>query len=179
MKVENGKLTIVFQEAVPEDASILTEIRRRCWDATYRGIYPDEMIDDYEYSSHSARDFARISDPENVVWLVMDGADCVGYLYVGPCAYGPYKDFAFCLNSLYFLPEYQHIGLGRRAFALVAAECRRRGYEKFFCGCNAHNRSARAFYEHMGGVLGAESAGHKNKAEDQVYYEFYLNTKER
>ena len=179
MIVENKTPEIVFRKAAPADAPILTETRRRCWDAAYRGIYPDEMIDDYDYSRHGARDLARISDPENTVWLAMDGESCVGYLYVGPCGYGPYKDFAFCLNSLYFLPDYQHIGLGGRAFALAAAECRRRGYEKFFCGCNAHNHNARAFYAHMGGVLGAESDGHKNKAEDQVYYEFYLNTKER
>ena len=133
MKVENKTPEIVFRRAVPADAPILTETRRRCWDATYRGIYPDEMIDNYDYSRHGARDLARISDPENTVWLAMDGESCVGYLYVGPCGYGPYKDFAFCLNSLYFLPDYQHIGLGGRAFALAAAECRRRGYKKFLC----------------------------------------------
>ncbi|MBR4194125.1 MAG: GNAT family N-acetyltransferase [Oscillospiraceae bacterium] len=175
MNVENGELKLVFQKAAPEDAPILTETRRRVWDATYRGIYPDEMIDDYDYPFHSSRDLARISDPKNVVWLAMDGADCVGYLYVGPCGYGPYKDFDFCLNSLYFLPPYQHRGLGKLAFALVTEECRRFGFDKFFCGCNAHNFNARSFYEHMGGVLGAQSVGHENKAEDQVYYEFYLN----
>ena len=178
MNVENDALKIVFQKAVLTDAPILTETRRRVWDATYRGIYPDEMIDDYDYSRHGARDLARIADPENIVWLAMDGENCVGYLYVGPPGYGAYKDFAFCLNSLYFLPGYQQIGLGRRAFALVTEECRRRGYEKFFCGCNTHNQNARGFYEHMGGVLGRESSGHENRAEDCVYYEFFLNTKE-
>jgi len=178
LPIENGKLKIAFREAVLSDAPVLTETRRKAWNATYRGIYPDEMIDNYDYLRHGARDLARIANPENTVWLAMDGESCVGYLHVGPPGYGAYKDFAFCLNSLYFLPEYQHIGLGRRAFALAAEECRSRGYEKFFCGCNAHNHNARGFYKHMGGVLGAESVGHKNKAEDQVYYEFYLNTKE-
>ena len=157
------------------DAPLLTATRQKVWNATYRGIYPDEMIDDYAFEAHLARDVKRITDPENTVWLAMDGDDCVGYLYVGPCGYGRYKDFDFCLNSLYFLPPYQKMGLGRMALAMTAAECRRRGFDKFFCGCSTHNRNARAFYEHMGGILGKVSDGHQNKAEDQAYYEFYVN----
>ena len=167
-------MKIVFRKAVPEDAPILTETRRRVWDATYRGIYPDEMIDGYDYDRRLERDRKRIEDPEQLVYLAFDGETCVGFLCLGPSTHIAYKDFRFCLNALYFLPPYQGRGLGRRAFAVTAEECRRRGFDKFFCGCNAHNCRARAFYEHMGGVLGAESLGHENRAEDQVYYEFYL-----
>ena len=165
---------VEFRLARPDDAPILTATRQKVWDATYRGIYPDEMIDDYAFETHLARDGKRIADPRNTVWLAMDGDNCVGYLYVGPCGYGQYKDFDFCLNSLYFLPPYQGKGLGRAAFELAAAECRRRGFDKFFCGCSAYNHRARGFYEHMGGVLGAQSVGHGNRAQDLVYYEFCL-----
>ena len=171
-------MEIIFRKAVLSDAPILTATRRKVWDATYRGIYPDEMIDNYAFETHLARDKKRITDPANTVWLAMDRESCIGYLYVGPCGYGRYKDFDFCLNSLYFLPSYQKQGLGRKALEIAAAECRRRGYEKFFCGCSAYNNNARAFYTHMGGVLGVQSLGHANKAEDQVYYEFYLGEKQ-
>ena len=165
---------VTFQIAAEADAPILAATRQRVWAATYRGIYPDEMIDAYDLDFHTARDRKRICDPDNTVWLAMDGADCVGYLYVGPCGYGPYKNFEFCLNSLYFLPAYQDRGLGKQAFVLTRTECARRGFHKFFCGCSAHNQKARGFYEHMGGVLGRQSLGHENRAEDQVYYDFYL-----
>ena len=165
-----------FRLATFADAPILTETRRKAWDTTYRGIYPDEMIDDYDYDLRLERDRQRIVDPEQLVYLVFDGESCVGFLCIGPSTHIAYKDFRFCLNALYFLPSYQKQGLGRKAFALTEAECRRRGYDKFFCGCNAHNLNARAFYEHMGGVLGAQSVGHENHAEDQVYYEFSLNS---
>ena len=171
--------TAVFRRAGPADAPLLTTARRKVWDATYRGIYPDEMIDDYAFASHLARDEKRIADPRNTVWLAMDGEDCVGYFYVGPCGYGQYKDFDFCLNSLYFLPTYQGIGLGRTAFEMTVSECRRRGFDRFFCGCSAHNHKARGFYEHMGGVLGAQRLGHENRSEDLVYYEFFLGPEQR
>ena len=179
MNIEEEKQQVVFRQAELSDAPTLTETRRKVWDATYRGIYPDDMIDAYDYPRHSARDEARLTDPRNRVWLAMERENCVGYLYVGPCGYGRYKDFDFCLNSLYFLPAYQHRGLGRKAFSLVTAECRRRGYDKFFCGCNPCNLNARGFYEHMGGILAQINTGHENKAEDSVYYEFYLDPEQR
>ena len=167
---------VAFRIAEQKDAPILAAARQKVWDATYRGIYPDEMIDRYDLPSFTVRDEKRIANPENKVWLVLDGAACVGYLVVGPCGFGKYKDFDFCLNSLYLLPPYQKLGLGRKAFDLTVAECRRRGLSKFFCSCSPHNHNAVGFYEHMGGVLGAKSLGHSNKAEDTVYFEFLLNT---
>ncbi len=175
MKDDNGALKIVFRKAVPEDAPTLAATRQKVWDATYRGIYPDEMIDCYDLSLFTERDAKRIANPENEVWLVMDGAACVGYLVVGPCGFGTYKDFDFCLNSLYLLPPYQKTGLGRKAFDLTVAACRSRGLDKFFCCCDPHNHNAMGFYEHMGGVLSAQDLGHANKAEDTVIFEFLLN----
>ena len=166
---------ITLCPARAEDAPLLARTRQKAWAATYRGIYPDEWIDAFDLARHTEKDRRRIENPENRVYLAMDGDDCVGYAYFGPLTRGQYKDFQICLNSLYFLPGYQGKGLGRRVLALLTAECRRRGFDKFFCGCNAHNLNARALYEHMGGVLGAQSVGHENQAEDQVYYEFSLN----
>ena len=165
---------IALRPARSEDAPLLARTRQKAWAATYRGIYPDEWIDAFDFARHTEKDRRRIENPENRVYLAMDGDDCVGYAYFGPLTRGQYKDFQICLNSLYFLPGYQGQGLGRRIFALLTAECRRRGIDKFFCGCNAHNRAARAFYEHMGGILGKTDTGHENRAEDQVYYEFHL-----
>ena len=132
-------MSVEFRRASPEDARLLAETRRRAWDTTYRGIYPDAMIDEYDLEAHTARDAARIADPSNAVFLAMDGAECVGYFTYGPYTYGRYKDFALCLNSLYFLPGYRRMGLGRRAFAQLTEFCRERGIQKFFCGCNCLN----------------------------------------
>ena len=120
-------MNVEFRRASPEDARLLAETRRRAWDTTYRGIYPDAMIDEYDLEAHTARDAARIADPANAVFLAMDGAECVGYFTYGPYTYGRYKDFALCLNSLYFLPGYRRMGLGRRAFAQLTEFCRERG----------------------------------------------------
>lgn len=41
-------MNVEFRRASPEDARLLAETRRRAWDTTYRGIYPDAMIDEYD-----------------------------------------------------------------------------------------------------------------------------------
>lgn len=167
---------VEFYVAEQEDAPMLARTRQKVWNATYRGIYPDEMIDQYDLALFTERDRKRISNPGNKVWLAMDEGSCVGYLVVGSCGFGSYKDFDFCLNSLYLLPPYQKIGLGKRAFELTVAECCRRGFDSFFCSCNPHNHNAMGFYAHMGGVLGKLVLDHENRAEDMAYFEFTINT---
>ena len=49
-------MNVEFRRASPEDARLLAETRRRAWDTTYRGIYPDAMIDEYDLEAHTARD---------------------------------------------------------------------------------------------------------------------------
>ena len=167
-------MNVEFRRAAASDARTLTETRQKVWATTYRGIYPDEMIDQYDYARHSVRDAQRISDPENDVFLAWDGEQCVGYFYYGPCGYGTYRDFDLCLNSLYVLPEYRRMGLGSRVFAQLRQVCRERGLTKFFCGCSCHNLPAQAFYRKMGGIVGEVHDGHADKAEDILYFEFYL-----
>lgn len=163
---------IVFHRATAQDIALLGQTRQRAWDATYRGIYPDTQIDCFDYATHRKKDERRIA--EQTVFLMMDGDTCAGYFYYGTFPHGRYKDFTLCLNSLYILPPYQRRGLGRRVFDWMREVCRARGEEKFFCGCNCHNEKAQAFYRKMGGVVGCVDGGHDNKAEDQLYFEFYV-----
>ena len=58
---------VEFHVAEQKDAPILAAIRRKAWDATYRGIYPDEMIDCYDLALFTVRDEKRIADRKSVV----------------------------------------------------------------------------------------------------------------
>lgn len=167
---------IVFRRATEADIPLLSETRRSAWDATYRGIYEDELIDRFDYEGQRRKDAKRIA--EQTVFLMMDGECCAGYFYYGVFPNGLYKDFTLCLNSLYILPPYQGRGLGKRVFAWMREVCRVRGLDKFFCGCNIHNPKAQGFYRARGGVVGLIDGGHARKAEDQMYFEFYLGEME-
>ena len=163
-----GAETVRFVPAREEDAALLSRLRRRMWETTYRGIYPDEVIDDYDYALHESRDLARLRDPTCEVFRIIDGEESVGYfcLHFGETLY---------IQSLYLLPEYRRQGLGRRIFAYIRERAAKQGRDSFRCNCNAHNTPALAFYRAMGGRITAEDTGHVNWQEDQIGFVFPVN----
>ena len=38
----------MFVEAAKEDAAAIIALRHQIWGTTYRGIYPDDMIDNFD-----------------------------------------------------------------------------------------------------------------------------------
>ena len=158
-------MSIQFRPATASDAAVITQLRRTIWSTTYRGIYPDAEIDQYDTARHLRRDLARISDPSSRVYLIMDGDMAIGYLYFQ-------HETGVHIQSLYVLRAYQRRGVGRMAFEIVQAYCRAQGLPGFTCNCNAHNRNARAFYERLGGTVVGEDTGHANLQEDQITYVF-------
>ena len=167
-------MAVTIRRATQADAHIIAATRRKVWEETYRGIYPDEKLDNYDASAYTRRDFNRIGIPGYHYYLFMDGGRCAGYFSFGPYNYGAYKDFYLAINDLYLLNDYQGRGLGREAMATVRDYCRTRGLNKFFCGCNVHNENAKGFYAHMGGVMGDVPQFHEDPSDDIVHFEFYL-----
>lgn len=160
-------MNVYFQKAVFDDALLIIRTRQKCWDATYRGIYPDDVIDNFDYPWHLKAEQNRLKNPNFHCWLVMNEMDCVGYVSCGPI-----KDGRFRLHSLYLLPDYQKKGLGRRLFEMVKVFCKEAGYSEFHLDCHPDNRNALAFYQHLGGVISALDAGNENKQEDSCTIEF-------
>ena len=157
-----------FVKATEEDAAELARLRQRMWATTYRGIYPDEAIDAYDFAFYEARDRARLRDPALHAFLIKDGEESVGYfLFIdGEKLY---------LQSLYFLPEYRRRGLGRACLERLAAYGRERGRSFYTANCNAHNAPALAFYRAMGGEIYTSDLGHENPQEDQIGLRFPID----
>ena len=165
---------IKLKKASPEDAWIIAGTRKTVWEETYRGIYPDTMIDDYDLAYYERRDRQRMEEPNQHYYLYMNGAICVGYFSFGPYHYGQYKDFSVCLNNLYILEGYKGLGLGKQAFRVLREYCQVRGNDKFFCGCNANNSPAIGFYRHMGGIAGDEARTDVPTQDQIIHFEFFL-----
>ena len=161
-------MEIRFVPAREEDAETFTALRKRMWETTYRGIYPDEVIDGYDYALHRQRDLTRLRDPRNQAFLICDGDTPVGYYILrdGEPLY---------LQSLYCLPDYRRRGIGREVFHRAADYGRRLGRSSFTCNCNAHNEPALAFYRAMGGEAFASDLGHENPQEDQISFRFPID----
>ena len=165
---------IELKKASLEDAAKIARARILVWRETYTGIYPEEMLVNYDLEAYALHDRQRISQPEENYYLFLDGEECVGYFSFGPYHHGKYKDFSLCLNHLYIRKSHQKMGLGKEAFHTVRNYCREQGIDKFFCGCNANNFPAVAFYRYMGGVPGDEPRMDVPKQDQILHFEFYL-----
>lgn len=168
MRRRGGQMAggVRFRPARAEDALTLARLRRRLWALTYRGIYPDGMIDGYDEAYYAAQDAQRIQAAGSHVFLLEDGGEPVGYLH-DTAAEG-----RVALRSLYLLPAYRRRGLGRQAMARVAEACQNQGAPGFTLQCHPRNEAAMAFYRHMGGQMIRMETGHENPAEDAAWFHF-------
>ena len=133
----------MFVEAAKEDVSEIIALRHQIWGTTYRGIYPDDMIDNFDWAWHQEKELLRINDPAYSVYLLQKDDQNIGYLTIS-------RTDGIVLQSLYILSEYQRQGIGRAAFDFIKAYCREHGAKFFTCHCVPENLNARAFYEKMG-----------------------------
>ena len=79
---------VTFKKAELTDAALLAATRQKAWAATYRGIFPDEMIDQYDLELYAAKDREKLQDPKRETYLLLDGEACVGYFSYGSNARG-------------------------------------------------------------------------------------------
>ncbi len=158
-------MDISITPAAPEEAQELSKLRHQVWQTTYRGIYPDEMIDHFDYAFHNRMDLMRIRSEDYMVYFLTADEEKAGYLVLK-------KGEPFRLLSLYLLPQYRGMGIGSMAFRFVRDYCRSNGIPIFVLDCHPENTDALAFYRKMGGVVTKWDAGHAQKEEDEAELRF-------
>ncbi len=161
------KSLVRFEPAAEEDAGTIIELRKRIWATTYRGLYPDSMIDGFDYAWHLEKELQRIRNPEYCVYRIVKNDRNIGYLSTR-------KMDTVILQSLYVLEEYQHQGIGRSGFDFVKRYCTEMGVDSFICHCLPKNRNARKFYETMGGTVIGEDMDNEESWMNSVIYRFMV-----
>ncbi len=153
---------------------MLVHTRKKAWSATYRGIYSDAFIDDFDYAWHETREYRNLQNPAFHSFLVMEGNSCLGYVTYIEKSTPLWRDYQFRLLSLYLLPEAQGRGIGRLIFGFLQEQCTILGHEKFYFSCDPCNAKALSFYQHMGCRIVAEDLGHERPEEDSIEFEFRI-----
>ena len=157
--------TVKFEPATQSDVMTIIELRKQIWATTYRGFYPDSMIDGFDYAWHMEKELRRIRDPDYRVYIIVKAGRNIGYLTIR-------KTDPVNLQSLYILKEYQRQGIGWTAFDLVKQYCREEGADSFVCHCLPENWKARRFYEKMGGKVIGEDMDNEESWMNSVIYRF-------
>ena len=164
---ERQEKTIQFIAVTEKDIMTILNLRKQIWATTYRGIYPDSMIDDFDYAWHMDKEMKRICNPEYAVYFITKDMLNIGYLTMR-------KTDKVILQSLYILEEYQHQGIGKLAFKFINKYCKENGANSFICHCVPENKNARLFYEKMGGEIIGEDLDNEESWMNSVIYQFKI-----
>ncbi len=144
-----------IREATIADADELGRIAGRSWEATYRGMIPDEVLDDWIASASDGWRQAlgsRDADTTTRSWVAVRDGRLLGFAVTAPARSNwlPPPDGAGELTNLYLDPEVIGSGAGRPLYERAVGDLRDRGFNPLVVWAFRDNRAARGFYEHMG-----------------------------
>lgn len=72
-----------LRPAAPADAALLARLKHQAWLETYRGIYSDSLLDDFDEAAQEDRFLQKIKEGEEQVWLIEVNQQPAGYFCFG------------------------------------------------------------------------------------------------
>ena len=160
-----GMAQVEFQLAQVDDAGVIAQLRKKTWSTTYRGIYPDEMIDQYDLDWHTQRDVQRIENPDYAVYLIRREGVAIGYITL-------HHSQLPHLLSLYLEEKFQHCGIGHQAMEFVKDYFKVQGAKHFTCQCQPDNIHAMEFYRRNGGNAVKRDLNNEESWQNSVTFQF-------
>jgi GNAT superfamily N-acetyltransferase len=144
---------ITFRRASVEDAVGIATVHIVSWRETYRGIVPDEFLEDLSIQQRTEQWMNSLADPSSRYHRAFV-AELNGQI-VGFSNYGFSQEaesgFDGELYAIYVLRSAQGRGIGGRLFAEAAKGLLELGSSSMLVWVLKDN-PAREFYEHLGGV---------------------------
>jgi len=143
--------------AIPDDAEGIAKVHVKGWQEAYVGLLPQEVLDRQSVPARYRTWSVYLSKPSDHRWIFVaidPGAGIVGFAEATrrkPAIHGP----AFEIPVIYILQSHVRQGLGRRLMHALAGALADQGPGAIGLWSLANNRSARAFYEAIGGRLTA------------------------
>lgn len=158
---------VKFRPAQVDDAPVIAQLRKNIWSTTYRGIYPDEMIDQFDLAWHTQKDAQRIQSPDYAVYLIERKGRAIGYITL-------HNSHPAHLLSLYIEQKFQNRGIGRQALEFVKRYFQAQGAENFTCQCQPDNVHAMGFYQCNGGRVVEQDWNNEERWQNSTTFQFDL-----
>lgn len=147
-----------IRPAAEGDARAIAEVGYASWDAVYRGLMPDELIEGFSVDRRMQGWLARLEegDPERRTWVLEDGEGVQGYSSTGPTREDDGEHFVGEIYSIYLHPARWDRGWGRALLELAVDDLFAREFEVVRLWCLSNNPRARKFYEGNGFIVEEE-----------------------
>ena len=137
-----------IRPATPEDAFDIATINTLGWKTTYRGLMPDQILDNLAVTEERVEGWKKVIQNAQIYMVAENESGVVGYLSGGKSreANVPYP---YELYALYVHPDCQRLGVG---CALVKAFRKKIKGEPFCVYALDGNTCALNFYQKIGGI---------------------------
>ncbi|WP_055668701.1 GNAT family N-acetyltransferase [Desnuesiella massiliensis] len=132
------------------DARILGEIHSHSWKVTYKGIVPDEILNNITAEKREKYFEKALSQGWEEDALIFKEDKAVGLICIGRCRDEDKDDSYGEIWGIYLLPEYWNGGIGYELINWGLTELRKRSYKKVTLWVLEENIKARKFYEKVG-----------------------------
>ena len=145
---------LVLRRASVQDAAAIGRVRVNSWRATYRGIMPDDYLDEMAVED-SVELWAKVlSAPTNTtsVFVAELDGEIIGFA-AGTALAEPKFGLDAELAAIYLRPDMQREGIGSRLLNMVVDAHRSQGATGLLVWVLAANKAARKFIEQLGAEL--------------------------
>jgi GNAT superfamily N-acetyltransferase len=142
---------LTLRRAEKHEARLIAELHVRAWQAAYRGLLPDELLDGLSVAAREALWRRKLAiGSRSHVWVAERGERVIGFVAVGPSRDGDTGASVAEVYAIYVEPEVVGTGVGRVLFKHAMDFLRGHGYGAAILWVLETNARARRFYEGAG-----------------------------
>ena len=144
-------MNYIIRRKERKDCESIAHVVTVAWNETYKGIVPDEFLNNL-YENEGERfynSFINFPEEDNHQFILEINNEIVGFVNVGASDDEDYNDCGE-IYAIYLLNEYKGKGYGKELFKAGVNELKKMGFKKMIIGCLVKNNS-NGFYKHLGG----------------------------
>jgi ribosomal protein S18 acetylase RimI-like enzyme len=143
---------VELRRAVPDDAAAIACVHVRTWQVAYRGLIPDEVLDDLSVEQREEMWRGALSGEGGAaVYVALEGPAVVGFCAVSaPSRDDDAEDGVAELTAIYVDPDVWRAGVGRALMDAAFADLRADDWHRVTLWVLAENQPARDFYARFG-----------------------------
>lgn len=134
------------------DIDGIVDVHVTAWQAAYRGIMPDHILDNISRQKRRARWQENLRHPIRKTIVYDDGSRILGFASYGPCRDEDAAEGVGELMAIYVAPDSWHRGIGHALWQVSQAEMIP-DFSAVTVWVLKDNSPARQFYEAMGFLM--------------------------
>ena len=153
-----------------KDCADVAHVVTVAWNKTYRGIVPDEFLDNlYTNEEERAKNsYNNFNEKENHQYVLEVDDKVVGFVNVGSSDETDYENCGE-IHAVYIINGYKGHGYGKKLIDAGIQELKTMNFDKMVIGCLDGN-SSNEFYKHLGGKYIKTRIFEKLQLPENVYY---------